>query len=285
MLEHQLRVTFGTAATVRFEAADTKKFGKLDPTPEAATIAVAVTPDGAFSGFATIDNVLAARIIETALGVPEPDPDPPERSMTAVDEALAEPFARDVFACFGAAIEAAWGTTRSSGLRFDRYVSAAAGLLEVEAESDMLDFSVSIALRPDAAPSRFGMTFSLGGLEQLKAVEAREDAPKLSPPVLDPVWSRAMRRAAAGAEIKTVAVLRRVRMNLGEATEMRPGDIIPLSLDGGMNVEVALTGEDAPVVCHGALGAADDRRAVKVDLPPEAELVADVNAVLRGGGA
>ncbi|MEL6793988.1 MAG: hypothetical protein AAFP78_11065, partial [Pseudomonadota bacterium] len=248
-----MRGTFGAASTVRFETVETRKFSSLEPTPEAAVIAVAVSTDGAFSGFATIDNVLAARIIETALGVPDIDPSPPERPMTSVDEALARPFVDDAFSCFGAAIEAEWGPTIASGLLFERFVASSSALLEIEAGSDMLDFTIAVALRPDAAPTRFGMTFSLGGLERLKAVyDAPEEAP---PPAVnrDPVWSRAMRRAAAGAEMKTVAVLRRVRMNLGEASEMRPGDIIPLSLDGGMNVEIALTGEDAPVICYGAL--------------------------------
>lgn len=281
LLEHRLRVTFDTAATCRFESVDTRKFSALNPTPETASVAVAVTPDGLFSGFATVESVLVARVIETALGVGGVDPDPVDRRMTAVDESLVRPFVEDVFASFGAAIEAAWGPTVASGLRFERYVEAAAVLLEVEADSDMLDFSLSVGLRPDAPPVSFGLTFSLGGLERLKVAETTLVEPEPKPPVLDPIWSRAMRRAAAGAEMKSVAILRRVRMNMGEASEMRPGDIIPLSLDGGMNVELALVGEDGPTICYGALGAADDRRAMKVDVSPSDELVGSVKAILR----
>ena len=89
-----------------------------------------------------------------------------------------------------------------------------------------------------------------------------------------------MRSAAAGADVKLLTVLRRLRMSVGEASDLRPGDIIPLSIDSGMEVEIVLPGAEGGYLCAGQLGAANERRAVMITDPPDEALCANIGRLL-----
>lgn len=279
LIEHRLRSVFGAPVGCRFDALAMTKFGAAGPTAPESSVAVACLDDGVFAGFLDVDTGLVARILELSLGLPPSETDPPARRPTPVDQALARPFAEDLLDCLSAAIDTAFGSPSASPILFSRYVSSTAALLEIEADADMLEIGLSIAFTPNAPARKIALRVTLAALDRMRGAppEREEPAP---PPPRDPRWGVAMRRAAAGADLRMIAVLRRMRMNLGEASEMRPGDIIPLSRDGGMNVELALAGQAATCISAGRLGAANDRRAVKIVSPPDPELTETVRALL-----
>ena len=280
LFEHRIKSFVGAEAGCRFESLEVMKFSALPPTPEDAVIAIAALPTGGFGGYFTLDAALAAQIIDASLGSPSDSAPSPTRRLTPVDEAMALPFVEELFGAFNSSAEAAWGAAHADGLVFSRYAGSTAALIEMEAEAEMLAIDLSVGFGPDAAGARIALRFSLAALDRMRGAQPTIEEVEPEPAPRDPLWSAAMRRAAAQADLKLLAVLRRMRMNLGEASEMRPGDIIPLSRDGGMRVEIALAGAEGGVLCAGLLGAADDRRAARIEEPPDPNLTEGVRALI-----
>lgn len=280
LLELRLRAATGGEALCRHGGATVSKFAALEPPGDHSSLAVAETPDGGFAGYVEVDPAIVARIIESAMNAPPGDKPAPVRALTRVDEALAQPLVHDCLDCFSAAAEADWKSPSLGGLSFQRYARSNAKFLELEAECDILELSVAVILREDAPETHLKVRLLVAALDRLKGVAPQiETVRQLAAPP-DPRWSYAMRCAAAGSDIRLSTVLRRLKMSVGEAAELQPGDIVPLSFDGGMEVELVLPGRDGGYVCAGQLGAADDRRAVMITDPPEEAFRAMVSRLL-----
>ena len=74
-----------------------------------------------------------------------------------------------------------------------------------------------------------------------------------------------------------------MQLSAGDVGDLRVGDVLPLSLDGGMDVTLALSSPDGVaeegVLCAGYLGAAGDSRAVMITEPPHHSVVAEAEAM------
>lgn len=289
LLENRLRVASDPQATCRFARVRIVKFADLLAKPDETTLAIAVTPQGGFGGLSAIDSELASRVIEAALGAPTVENASADRPITGVDQALMTPLMEDLFGCFSAAAAEAQGVALDEGITFRRFARGASSVLDMESDADMIELQVSLVLRGGAPPKTISVAAPVAALEQIRGaarIEPDEAETFEAPP--DPVWDRAMRRAANRAEIKLAVVLRRMRLSIGEASELRPGDVLPLSLDDGLGVELALTGPTGPTeercVCTGQLGVAGEWRAVKIIEPPDDSLIAAAAPFLEAPG-
>lgn len=280
LFEARLRAATGGASLCRFVGANVAKFAALDPPGESSSLAVAELLDGAFAGYLEVDPTIMARIIESAMNAPAADGSAPTRALTRVDEALAQPLVCDFLDCFSSVAETDWRTPVVGGLGFQRYAKADARFLELEAETDVLELSVAVKFRAEAPEAVMKVRLLVAALDQLRGASPTPPEAVHSPAPLDPRWSHAMRSAAAGSDVKLLTVLRRLRMSVGDATDLKPGDVIALSFDEGMNVEIVLPGGDGGYLCAGQLGAADDRRAVMISDPPDETLCATVGRLL-----
>lgn len=286
LLENRLRKASDPKATCRFKSVRIVKFSDTMEAPDEATLAVAVAPQGGFGGFTVVDSQLASRVIEAALGAPTDEDEEAGRPITGVDEALLTPLLSELFQCFSAAAAEAQGVALDEGITFHRFARGASSILDLEPEADMIEVEIALILCGGAPAKTIRVAAPVSALEQLRgaATFEPEEAEIFEPPP-DPVWDRAMRRAANRAEIKLAVVLRRMRLSVGEASELRPGDVLPLSLDGGLSVELALSGPDGPTeeqcVCTGQLGVAGDWRAVKINEPPADNLIAQAAPYLE----
>ncbi|MEM7525595.1 MAG: FliM/FliN family flagellar motor switch protein, partial [Pseudomonadota bacterium] len=87
------------------------------------------------------------------------------------------------------------------------------------------------------------------------------------------LWSKAMTKAANGAELRLVAVMSQLKLSVEDIAALRPGSVVPLPEGVGMDVDMRLHRiggvAEEPPLCAGALGASSGRRAVKVDEPPD----------------
>lgn len=280
LFEARLRAATGGDSLCRFIGAAMSKFASLDPPGKMSSLAVAELLDGGFAGYIEVDPPIMARIIESAMNAPTTDDPAPARALTRVDEALAQPLVCDFLDCFSTVAEAEWKTPVDGGLGFQRFAKADARFLELEAESDILELTAAVNFRAEAPEATLRIRLLVSALDRLKGAAPAPQEVAHPPAPVDPRWSYAMRSAAAGSDIKLLTVLRRLRMSVGEATDLRPGDIVPLSFDEGMEVEIVLPGAEGGYVCAGQLGAANDRRAVMVSDPPDQMLCETVGRLL-----
>lgn len=282
LVENRLRATVDPRASCRFTKVRIAKFHDTLDEPDEATLAVAATPQGGFGGFSVVDSELAARIIEASIGAdPSADDeagDARKRPLTGVDEAMMAPLISDLFTCFSAAAAEAQGIALDDGLVFRRFTRGASSILDLEPEADMIEVEVALALRAGTQAKSIRLAAPVSALEQLRGAVIEPEEAEIFDAPPDPIWDRAMRRAANRAEIKLAVVLRRMRLSVGDAADLRPGDVLPLSADGGLSVELTLSGPDGPTeercVCTGQLGVAGDWRAVKIIEPPADNLIA-----------
>jgi len=143
--------------------------------------------------------------------------------------------------------------------------------------------AVMLAL-PDAPHVLHDMTLAFGGTERrgkLRLILPEKPPVPDAAPVGDPNWQSRIEQNLMGAQAELVVVLTRLHLPIELVTNMKPGDMLPISAKSLS--QVSLTTCTGSIVAQGRLGQAGGNKAMLLDRLSEVEMPSALPAALPAG--
>lgn len=226
---------------------------------------------------------LAYHLIDLTLGGdPATAPAPASRPFTAIDMALCRLHLEAMLQSFVQAVGVALGRPLTKEMRIRDQRQNLSQLRLAPDYIDVLVFSVSLSLGEANRKGRLDLILPLAALDVVRAsireltAQAARDRP-------NDLWKALMRKAAAAAPVPIEAVLYRQPLSLAALQDLRVGQILEIPLQATEEIELSLAqpGGRTAMLATARLGVFQDRKVVKLTLPPDRRLVSHIERALR----
>ncbi len=234
-------------------------------------------------GLLALGSDLVYHLIDLTLGGdPVQAPEPAARPFTAIDMALGRLHVDAILAAFAHAIGSNLGRPLTKELSVRDLRQNLSQLRLAPDYIDVMVFGMELALGESGRSGRFTLILPLSALDVIRAsvqvrnVQAARDRP-------NDLWKTLMRRAAANAPVRVDAVLHRQSLSLAALQGLQVGQVIEIPRQAVEEIELAIAqpGGRTAMLATGRLGAYQDRKVVKLAVPPDRRVAAHVEGALR----
>ena len=287
-VEDRMRVLVKTIVGTTVGAARVAKLS--DATSEIvgpSMLAPVDVEDADTPGLIAIESDLAYHLIDLTLGGDAAQaPQPEARAFTAIDMALCRLHLDAILAAFGHAIGANLGRPLTKGLTVRDVRQNLSQLRLAPDYIDVMVIGMALTLGEAGRRGGFRLILPLSALDVIRAsIQARNAQAARDRP--NDLWKTLMRRAAAAAPVRVVAVLHRQRLSLAALQTLQVGQVLEIPRQAVEEIQLAIPqpGGRTALLAQGRLGAYQDNKVIKLLTPPDRRVITHIDRALRATAA
>lgn len=280
ILDDKLRRLLKTITSSIILDCEVRKLNRvLETIPVPAMLGVVKVKNSPAMALVNISNDLIYHLVDLRMGGDtEQSPVVTARSITAMDCALCRDFIDTLLQSFTASIAMNLGAPGLEWMELSHYEQHVTMARIAPENADVLLLNVSLDIGEAARSGSFDVIIPLSVLDSFKAASPRRPAMERIGDGID-LWSTRMTQAARDAPVRLTSVIHRLQLDIGSIQSWREGDVLPIPPVGRSRIELMIPGQDSAPIALGRLGAFDGKKAVKITLPPEPALIAQLRSL------